>query len=326
MRRREFLTLLSGAIAMRPPALRAQQSALPIVGFLNLWPLSARSTSVFQDALGEAGFVDGRNVVISYRDANAQSARLPVLASELVDQRVAVIVTAALDAGFAAKAATRTIPIIFTCGSDPTTLTLVRGLIRPDGNIAGVSQVLPPLAPERLKIIRELTPDVVMIGFLDTPHERPSHAQSELSSVSAAAQALGIQIEPLEAQTNGELNDAFAALARQRANALIVSPDPFFISMRPQLTALAKHYAIPTVYPFSEDAEAGGLVSYGNSNFDIFRQMGLYAARILKGEKPSDLPIEQPARIALTINLKTAGALGLTVPQSLLSRAGKVIE
>jgi putative ABC transport system substrate-binding protein len=208
---------------------------------------------------------------------------------------------------------------------DPTVFDKLKGLTRADGNIALVGQGLPPLAPKRLEIIRELIPGATTIAVLVDPDEA-GHAPSETAATSAAAQALAMQIQFLEARTEGEVDDVFTALTHKPADALIVSPHPFFISLRTQLVAAAKLHAIPAVYPFSEDAEVGGLISYGNSNFDIYRQMASYTARILKGEKPGDLLAMQPAKISLTINLRTAKALGLTVPQSLLARADKVIE
>ena len=330
MRRREVIILLGGAVAMWPLAPRAQQPAVPIVGFLSWFPDTGQSHGavIFRKALGDAGYVDGRNVAIEYRSADGQSSRLPSLAAELVAERVAVIVATPFDVGFAATAATAKIPIIFTIGSGPTTLESLGRLIRPDGNITGVSQVLPPLAPKRLAIIRELMPDARIVAFLDDPGVLATHAPfapSEFANVSAAAQPLGMKIERLQPRTNDELDEAFRTLTRQRTDALIVSPHPLFIAARSRLVALAQLHAVPTIYPFSEDAEAGGLMSYGNSNFDIFRQMGRYAARILDGERPGDLPIAQPATISLTINMKTAGELGLAVPQSLLARADRVI-
>jgi len=327
MRRREVIILLGGAVAMWPLAPRAQQPAVPVVGFLSWFPETGQShgAAVFRKALGDAGYVDGRNVAIQYRSADGQASRLPSVAAGLVAERVAVIVAVPFDVGYAAAAATAKIPIIFTIGSDPTTLETLGSQIRPDGNVTGVSQVLPPLAAKRLEIIRELMPDARTVAFLDVADALATHLPSEFADLSAAAEPLGIKIERLQPRSNEELDEAFGTVTRKRAEALIVSPHPLFIAARFRLVALAKLHAVPTIYPFSEDAEAGGLMGYGNSNFDIYRQMGRYAARILDGEKPGDLPIAQSATISLTINLKTAKELGLAVPQSLLARADRVI-
>jgi putative ABC transport system substrate-binding protein len=328
MRRRELLATVGGAVVMWPLATRGQQPAMPVVGFLSPWPASPndRGLAVFRKTLAEAGYVDGQNVSVDYRSADGQFNRLPALAAELVARGVAVIVAPSLPAEAAARAATKTIPILLTAGSDPLELERLESLIRADGNIAVVSQVLPPLAPKRAAIIHELLPGATNVGFLDNPGAQADHAPSESAEITAAGRALGMRIEVLEARTRGDVEEAFRTLIRQRAEALIVSPHPFFITMRPNLAVWAKLHAIPTIFPYSEDAEAGGLTSYGNSNFDIFRQMGLYAARILAGGRPGDLPAMQPAVISLTINLETAKKLNITVPGSLLARADRVIQ
>ena len=327
MRRREVIVLVGGAVGLWPLAPRAQQPAVPVVGYLSTFPESGRSfgSAIFRKALSDAGYVDGQNVAIEFRSSDGQTSRLQSVADKLVAERVAVIVASQFVAGFAAKNATATIPIIFTVGSSPAALEQVRSMIRPDGNVTAVSQMLPPIAPKRLEIIRELMPDAKTVAFLDNPVGQAYPAESESIALSEAAEALGIRIEVLQARNNDEMEKLFGAWTGQQGNALIVTPHPFYISVRPRLIELANSHAIPTIYPFYEDAVAGGLMSYGNSNFDIYRQMAAYTARILDGERPGDLPIMQPVKISLTINMKTAKELGLTVPQSLLTRADKVI-
>jgi putative tryptophan/tyrosine transport system substrate-binding protein len=327
MRRRDFLAMVGPAVATWPLATRAQPPAMPVVGILTISPAqNDPGWAVFRKALNDACYVDGRNMTIDYRSADRQFNRFPALAAELVARGAAVIVAPSHPAESAARAATATIPILLTAGSDPLELEHVKSLVRPDGNIAGVSQVLPLLAPKRVEIIHELLPDAKNVAFLVDPDAEADHAPSESAEVSATGQALGMRIEVLEARSRGDLQEAFSTLIRRRADALIVSPHPFLMSMRPNLALWAKLHAIPAIFPYSEDAEVGGLMSYGNSNFDIFRQMGLYAARILAGKRPGELPVTQPAKISLTINLKTAKELKIRVPGSLLTRADRVID
>jgi ABC-type uncharacterized transport system substrate-binding protein len=324
--RRDFITLLGGATAAWPLAARAQQPAIPVIGFLgsNSPESMGKSIAGFRQGLEVAGFVEGRNVVVEYRWAQGQYERMPALVADLINRGVTVLVVSPLTAAFAAKAATTSIPIVFESGGDAVHSGLVKSLNRPGGNITGVSNMLIELVPKRLQIMHELTPAATVIAMLVNPAARSTPTAS--AEASAAAQALGIQIQFLATATEGELAGAFTTLVRQGINALIVTPDPFFVSRRAQLIELAQRYSVPVMYPISEFVAAGGLISYGIDFSDVFRQMGLYAARILKGEKPADLPVMQPTKFELVINLKTAKALGLTLPTSILLRVDEEIE
>ena len=327
MRRRQFITLLGGA-ATWPLAGQAQQPAMPVIGFLNpTSPDTGRELiAAFHQGLANAGYVEGRNVAIEYRWAEGQNDRLRVMAADLVQDRVAVIV--ALDgtpAALAAKAATQTIPIVFLIGADPVELGLVASLGRPGGNITGVCALSAGTAAKRLQLLHELMPAAADIAFLSNP-TNPYYAALETRELQAAAAVLGVRLLLLNASSPREIEAAFANLVAQRADAFLLGTDPFFMTARDQLVALASGHAVPAIYPFREDAAAGGLMSYGTSLPDARRLVGEYTGRILKGERPANLPVQQAVKIELVINLKTAKALGLTFPLSLLGRADEVIE
>jgi len=327
MRRRTFITLLGGAAAALPLAARAQQAPMPVIGFLR--PGSpepnAHLVTAFRKGLGETGYIEGRNVAIEYRWAHDHNDRLPELAADLVRMRVAVIATpGSTAAAAAAKSATDTIPIVFSGGGDPVETGLVASLNRPGGNVTGVSSMSGELGPKRLGLIQELVPSAARFAVLVNPDNPFTGAY--VADLRAAAAAIGRQIEVLTATTSRDIDTAFRMLMEKRADALLVGPDPLFVSRRVQLAALGARHAVPTVYPFRDDAEAGGLMSYGPSNTDLVRQAGIYTGRVLKGEKPADLPILRATRFELIINLQTAKIMGLDVPATLLARADEVIE
>jgi putative ABC transport system substrate-binding protein len=329
MRRRDFITLLGGTAAAWPLAARGQQRALPTIGLL-----SSRSPVVdtlpialIRQGLNEAGLVEGQNVAaIDYRWADGQYERLAQLADDFVRQQVAVIVTIGGESsGVVAKAATATIPIVFGAGTDPIRSGLVASLSHPGGNITGVSSFIVELEPKRLGLLRELQPHATGIAVLVNPADVPQ-AEMQVSDIQAAGRSIGQEINILNARTIRDIDAAFATLAQVRANALLVTTDPFFFTRVAQLVVLAARHAIPTMYSRREFPAAGGLMSYGPKSDDIYRLLGLYAARILKGEKPGDLPIQLATRFELVINLSTANALGLEVPPTLLAVADEVIE
>jgi ABC-type uncharacterized transport system substrate-binding protein len=324
MQRRSFLTLLGSAVAAWPVTARAQRPAMPVVGFLGVGPPVASTLAALRKGLNEQGYVEGRDVAIEFRDTE-QYDRLPALAAELVRRPVAVIVTASnVDAAKAAKVATATIPIVFTVGIDPVRLGLVTSLNRPGGNVTGVTFLAQELTPKRLELLRELVPQATTIAYLANPTN--AAVESNNRDVQAAARSVGQQIIVLNASTANEIETAFATLARQRAGGLLITGDAFFVSRRDQLVALAAHHGIPAVHFAPEFTAAGGLMSYSDDRIESWRQAGLYVGRILKGEKPADLPVLQPTKFAFVINLKTAKALGIEFPPSFHLRATEVIE
>jgi putative ABC transport system substrate-binding protein len=327
MRRRDVLGLLGGAAAW-PTAGRGQQPATPVIGFLNPASADARRDLIaaFHQGLAETGYADGRNLIIEYRWANGQNDRLPVMATNLAQSRVAVIV--AIDgtaAALAAKAASSTIPIVFMVGADPVELGLVASLARPGGNMTGVGALAVGTVGKRLQLLHELMPAAGQIAFLRNP-TNPYFSDLETKELQAAAAVLGRQLIVLDASSPLEIESAFASLIAQRASAFLLGTDPLFISARDQLVALANRHAVPAIYPFREDVMAGGLVSYGASNLDAYRMVGGYVGHILSGKKPTDLPVQQVTRLEMAINVKTATALGLVIPLPLLARADEVIE
>jgi len=325
--RRKFLaTLLGGAaVAWLLPA-RAQQPAMPVIGFLNGASPGpyAPMVAAFRQGLKEAGYVEGQNVAIEYRWADAQYDRVPTMAAELIGRQVAVIV-ANTPGAQVVKAATTTIPIVFTTGSDPMQIGLVASLGRPGGNVTGVTTLNVEVGPKRLELAHDLAPTATTIAVLVNPTNR--NTETELRDLEAAATALGLRLHILRASTERDLDEVFATLSRLRAGVLVISgADTFLISRSEQIAALSVHHAVPTIFQFREFAAAGGLLSYGGSITDTYRQAGIYAGRILKGEKPADLPVQQGVKVELIVNLKTARALGVAVPTALLVRADEVIE
>jgi putative ABC transport system substrate-binding protein len=328
MRRRQFITLLGGAAAAWPLAARVQQPAMPVVGFLGLTSpdLYSDRLRTFRDGLKEAGFIEGRNVAIEYRWAEGENERLPALAAQLVERHVNVIVAAGgTPSALAAKAATTTVPIVFGVAVDPVEAGLVASLNRPGGNVTGVTNLNAEVGPKRLEVLHELLPQARVIAVLiDLSNTALAEAFSR--ELEPAARTLGLTLHILHASTDHDLTAAFARLAQLRAQALIISPGAFFVGRAEELAALTLSHAVPAIFQFRPFAAAGGLLSYGSNETEYYRLVGAYAGRILKGEKPGDLPVQQATKIELIINMKTARALGLTVPLPLLGRADEVIE
>ena len=326
MTRRDFITLLGGAVATWSLAARAQQPAMPVVGFLSSQSAdsSAHLVAAFRRGLNESGFIEGRNVAIEYRWAEGRYERLPALAAELVRRPVAVIVASAPPAALAARAATSTLPIVFSGGIDPVKLGLVAGLNRPGGNITGVSQFSAALEGKRLELLHELVPNAAVIAMLVNPTFPGT--ESITNDMQVAARTLGLELKVVNATSEHDFDTAIANLVRLRVGALVIATDPFFVSRRDQLVSLIAHHAVPAIYQFREFDAAGGLMSYGTNLADGYRQVGIYVGRICKGENPADLPVVQAAKFDLVINLKTAKTQGLDVPGSLLARADEVIE
>jgi putative ABC transport system substrate-binding protein len=326
MRRREFLGVLGGAAAAWPVVAHAQQTAMPVVGFLNSASSDGYADRVraFRQGLNEAGYVEGRNVAIEYRWADGVNDRLPAMAAELIRRKVTVIAANGA-AAVAAKAATTTTPIVFTSGDDPVRIGLVASLNRPGGNLTGVVSLDAELLPKRLELLHELLPSAALVAVLLNP-ANARRSENLTRDVEAAARAIGLQIKVLHASTERDFDAAFATLAQLHAAGLVIGTDAFFNSRTEQLAALALRQAVPTIYQYREFTMAGGLMSYGGSGTDTYRQAGVYTGRILKGEKPADLPVQQAVKAELFVNLKTAKALGIIVPPSLLARADEVIE
>jgi putative ABC transport system substrate-binding protein len=328
VRRREFITLLGSAAAAWPLAARAQQQAMPVIGILNTdAPVTDTSSMrAFHQGLSQSGFVEGRNVAIEYRWAESQVDRLPALAADLVRRQVTVIVTPGnTAAALAAKAATATIPIVFALGLDPVAAGLVASLNRPGGNVTGVTSLNLELGPKLLEVLHELVPRATIMALLVNPTNQ--NVESQLSNMQAAARTLGLPpLHVLQASTERDFDRAFAALVQLRAGGLVISSSTLYNARSEQLAALAIRHAVPTISPYREFAAAGGLMSYGGNTLDQQRLAGNYTGRILKGEKPADLPVQQATRVELIINMKTAKALGLTFPLTLLGRADEVIE
>jgi putative ABC transport system substrate-binding protein len=327
VRRREFITLLGGAALAWPLAARAQQPAMPVIGFVGSTALDgfvSAQVAAFRKGLNEAGYIEGQNVAIEFRWAEGQYDRLPTLAAEFVRRQVAVILASSLPTALAAKGETSTIPIVFVMGADPVKLGVVASLNRPGGNVTGISQFYGALGAKRLELLREFVPSAAVIAIISNP--KNPNAEDHLNDVQAAARVIGQQVDVFRASSESEIDAAFAGLARRGDGALFVTDDPLFSVRRSQIVALAGRHAVPTIYYAREFAAAGGLISYGSSSGDNFREAGIYVGRILKGAKPSDLPVLQPTRFELVINLKTAKTLGLDVPTKLLALADEVIE
>ena len=325
MRRREFITILGGTAATWPLAARARQPGMPVIGFLRSFPPDESVTRAVRRGLNQVGYVEGKNITIEIRTAEGRYDRLPNLVADLIERQVAVILALDGPAARAAKAATSTIPIIFLTGVDPVVSGLVASIGRPEGNATGVTLIGSEINTKNLDLLCELVPSATTIGVLLNP--RNSYHEQYLRAITAAATSGRLkQILSLNIATELDFDDAFANLRQQHAEGVVVTDEPFFTSRRAQLVAAAASYKLPTIYPYREFAEAGGLISYGPSPTDARRQVGIYAGRILKGDKPSDLPVIQPTKFETVLNLKTAKALGLDVPTATLLRADEVIE
>ena len=325
--RRDFIGLLGGAAAAWPLAARAQQPAVPVIGFLSsgsLGPL-VELVAAFREGLAQVGYVEGQNVMIEYRFADGRYERLPALAADLAGRRVAVIASVGgTVVALSAKGATTTIPIVFLIGDDPVKAGLVASFNRPEGNITGMTQIAAELGAKRVELLHEVLPHATSVAFLVNPNN--PNVEADTKEIEAAGHALSIGVQVMNASGDREIESAFSALARAQAKALIVSNDALFTIRRERIVSLAAHDAVPAIYAFREFVAAGGLMSYGPSFVDAYHQVGVYAGRILKGEKPSDLPVQQPTKFELVVNLTTAKALGLDIPPTLIARADEVIE
>ena len=328
MRRREFIALLGGVAASSlswPLATRAQQPAMPVIGFLAPVSVDEEQVRGFRQGLKQAGFVEGENVSVLYRSAENEMDRLPALADDLARRRVAVIAAATVPAAFAAKAATGTIPVLFVAAEDPVRLGLVASLARPGGNLTGINILAVELVTKRLQLLRELVPSAARVAVLIDP-TNTTNARTTFEEAESAARAVGLQIQALNARNGREIGAAFAPFERERPDALFVTTGPLFTVRRAQLATLAARHLIPMTSANRQITEAGGLMSYGANIAEAFRQVGVYSGRILKGEKPADLPVVQSTKFELVINAETARILGLTVPPSMLATADEVIE
>jgi putative tryptophan/tyrosine transport system substrate-binding protein len=326
MNRRDLIALLGGAALAWPLAARAQQKAMPVIGYLNGAALADSSDLVaaFKQGLSETGYVEGSNVTIVYRWAEGLYDQLPALANDLVQRHVTVIAATSTPVALAAKAATATLPIVFTIGGDPVKVGLVASLARPGGNLTGVTRFNVDLGPKRLELLHEFVPGATRVALLVNP--RNPNTETLSKDLQEAARVLGLQIDILQASAESEFNAVFETLVQRRLGALVIGSDPFFNSRSEQLAALTARHAVPAIYQYRKFPEAGGLMSYSASNTESHRKLGAYVGRVLAGAKPADLPVEQSTKVELIINLKAAQALGLTVPQSILARADEVIE
>jgi putative ABC transport system substrate-binding protein len=328
MKRREFITLLGGAAAAWPLGVRAQQREMPVIGFLSGWaPGDAiEYLAYFRRGLAEIGYIEGRNVAIEYRYAEWHFDKLPALVADLVRRQVTVIAIPNTTASvFAAKTATQTIPIVFSIGSDPVKVGLVESLNRPGGNLTGLSALQTAVVAKRIELLHELLPAAKKIAFLVNPTNR-ALAEADTTEAQMTARVLGVNLLVLNASSQSEIDAAFATLILERADALLTNSESFFMVQSDQLAVLAARHSVPAIYAYRENAVAGGLMSYGSNFLNATRELGLYTGRILKGEKPGDLPVQQATKLELTINLKTAKSLGLEVPPTLVARADEVIE
>jgi putative tryptophan/tyrosine transport system substrate-binding protein len=328
VRRRDFIKGIAGSTVGWPLGARAQQPALPVVGFVNVASAKeghAPHLSAFLKGLSEVGYIDGQNVTIEYRWAENQNDRLPALIADLVRRQVAVIAATGTSAALAARAATTTTPIVFTTSANPVQLDLVTSLNRPGGNVTGVTQTNAEISPKRLQLLHELVPTASVMALLVNPAS-PTLAEVNTKELQAAARTLGLELHVLNASTEGDLDGVFAKLVQLRAGGLVIEGDPFFTSRMEQLIALALNHAVPTIYHYRDFAVAGGLLSYGTDFTETYRLAGIYTGRVLKGDKPADLPVQQATKIELYINLKTAKKLGVNIPNTLIGRADGVFE
>jgi len=326
MRRREFISLIGGAAIAYPLAARAQQSAMPVIGFINAAPAQSYGPQLaaFLKALDEKGYADGRNVTIEYRWAEGHNDRLPSMAADLVRRQVTVIAATTTPAALAAKAATSAIPIVFTTVGDPVQLHLVTSLNRPGGNVTGVTQLNVEVAPKRLELLHELVPTARVMALLVNPTN--PNTETSTNELQAAARTLGLELHILNASNESDFNAVFARLIQLRAGGLVIGADNLFVSRSEQLAALALRHAVPTIYQSRDFAVAGGLLGYGTDFRETYRLAGNYTGRVLKGEKPADLPVQQATKVEFYINLKTAKVLGIHVPPSMQARADEMIE